>query len=64
MSASSTKQNDRGGVIPSQLEPEGNVRITIRLDQDSVDRIFQIAEASSGGAVYPDAPQRGAPSIP
>src|SRR6185295_11611882 len=42
----------RGRVIPSEPEPEGKVRITIRLDQDIVDRFFQMAEASGGGTGY------------
>ena len=42
----------RGRVVAPEPEPEGKVRITIRLDQDIVDRFFQIAEASGGGAGY------------
>ena len=41
----------RGRVVP-EPEPEGKVRITIRLDQDIVDRFFQMAEASGGGTGY------------
>ena len=36
----------RGRVLPTEPEPEGKVRITIRLDQEIVDRFFQMAEAS------------------
>jgi len=42
----------RGRIVPPEPEPEGKVRITIRLDQDIVDRFFQLAEASGGGAGY------------
>jgi len=42
----------RGRIVPPEPEPEGKVRITIRLDQDIVDRFFQMAEASGGGAGY------------
>ena len=42
----------RGLVVPPELEPEGKVRITIRLDQDIVDRFFQMAEASGGATGY------------
>jgi len=42
----------RGRVVRAEPEPEGKVRITIRLDQDIVDRFFQIAEASGGGTGY------------
>jgi hypothetical protein len=30
----------RGRVLPPEPEPAGNTRITIRLDQDIVDRFF------------------------
>ena len=36
----------RGRVLPPEPEPEGKTRITIRLDQDIVDRFFEIAERS------------------
>jgi len=36
----------RGRVLPPEPEPEGKPRITIRLDQDIVDRFFQMAEES------------------
>jgi uncharacterized protein (DUF4415 family) len=36
----------RGRVLPPEPESEGKTRITIRLDQDIVDRFFQMAEAS------------------
>jgi uncharacterized protein (DUF4415 family) len=42
----------RGRVVSAEPEPEGKVRITIRLDQDIVDRFFQIAEASGGATGY------------
>ena len=36
----------------SDRESEGKVRITIRLDQDIVDRFFHMAEASGGATGY------------
>ena len=42
----------RGRIVPPAPGPEGKVRITIRLDQDVVDRFFQMAEASGGAAGY------------
>jgi len=42
----------RGQVTPPESEPEGKVRITIRLDQDIVDRFFEMAEASGGATGY------------
>ena len=42
----------RGRVVPAEPEPEGKVRITIRLDQDIVDRFMEMAEASGGGTGY------------
>ncbi len=42
----------RGKVVQSEPEPEGKVRITIRLDQDIVDRFLQMAEASGGATGY------------
>jgi uncharacterized protein (DUF4415 family) len=42
----------RGRVVPVEPEPEGKARITIRLDQDILDRFFQIAEASGGATGY------------
>jgi uncharacterized protein (DUF4415 family) len=42
----------RGRVLPPEPEPEGKTRITIRLDQDIVDRFFQMAEESGGAAGY------------
>ena len=42
----------RGRVVAPEPEPEGKVRITIRLDQDIVERFFQMAEASGGGTGY------------
>jgi len=42
----------RGRVVPAEPQPEGKVRITIRLDQDIVDRFFHMAEASGSGTGY------------
>jgi len=42
----------RGRVLPSEPEPEGKTRITIRLDQDIVDRFFRMAEESGGATGY------------
>ena len=42
----------RGRVVAPEPEPEGKTRITIRLDQDIVDRFFQMSEASGGAAGY------------
>lgn len=42
----------RGRVVPAEPEHEGKVRITIRLDQDVVDRFLQMAEASGGATGY------------
>ena len=42
----------RGRVRPPEPEPEGKTRITIRLDQDTVDRFFQMAEQSGGATGY------------
>jgi uncharacterized protein (DUF4415 family) len=42
----------RGRVVSPEPEPEGKVRIAIRLDQDIVDRFLQMAEASGGGTGY------------
>lgn len=42
----------RGRVVPAEPEPEGKVRITIRLDQDILDRFFHMAEASGGTTGY------------
>jgi len=42
----------RGRVLPPDPEPEGKTRITIRLDQDVVDRFFQMAERSGGATGY------------
>lgn len=36
----------RGRVLPAEPEPESKTRITIRLDQDIVDRFLQMAEES------------------
>jgi len=58
----STRQNDErpirfqqrqaGRVLPPEPEPEGKTRITIRLDQDIVDRFLRMAEESGGAAGY------------
>ena len=45
-------KGNRSRVVQPEPEPEGKVRITIRLDQDIVDRFLQLAEASGGGAGY------------
>ncbi len=42
----------RGRVLPPEPDPDSKVRITIRLDQDIVDRFFQMAEASGGTTGY------------
>ena len=42
----------RGRVVPPDPEPEGKTRITIRLDQDIVDRFFEMAERSGGATGY------------
>jgi len=42
----------RGRVVPPESEPEGKIRITIRLDQDIVDRFFEMAEQSGGATGY------------
>jgi uncharacterized protein (DUF4415 family) len=42
----------RGRVLPPEPEPEGKTRITIRLDQDIVDRFFRMAEESGGAMGY------------
>jgi uncharacterized protein (DUF4415 family) len=42
----------RGRVLPPEPEPEGKTRITIRLDQDILDRFFQMAEESGGTTGY------------
>ena len=42
----------RGRVVPPESEPEGKTRITIRLDQDVVDRFFRMAEESGGAIGY------------
>lgn len=42
----------RGRVLPAQPEPEGKTRITIRLDEDIVDRFLELAEQSGGSTGY------------
>jgi uncharacterized protein (DUF4415 family) len=45
-------KGNRGRVLPLGPEPEGKTRLTIRLDQEIVDRFFEIAERSGGSAGY------------
>ena len=42
----------RGRVLAPEPEPEGKTRITIRLDQDLLDRFFEMAEQSGGSIGY------------
>jgi uncharacterized protein (DUF4415 family) len=42
----------RGRVLPPEPETEGKIRITIRLDQDVVDRFFAMAERTGGATGY------------
>jgi uncharacterized protein (DUF4415 family) len=42
----------RGRVVSPEPEPEGKARITIRLDQDILDRFFRLAEESAGTTGY------------
>ena len=42
----------RGRVLPPEPESENKTRITIRLDQDVVDRFFEMAEQSGGVTGY------------
>jgi uncharacterized protein (DUF4415 family) len=42
----------RGRITPSEPEPRGKTRITIRLDEDVVDHFLKEAEASGGAAGY------------
>lgn len=46
------KNGKRGRVRLPEPEPEGKTRITIRLDQDIVDRFLQMAEQSGGETGY------------
>jgi uncharacterized protein (DUF4415 family) len=46
------RKGKRGRVLPPEPEPEGKTRITIRLDQDIVDRFFRMAEESGGTTGY------------
>jgi uncharacterized protein (DUF4415 family) len=46
------RKGRRGKVLPPEPEPEGKTRITIRLDQDIVDRFFRMAEESGGTTGY------------
>lgn len=42
----------RGRVQPPEPEPEGKTRITIRLDEEIVDRFLQLAEQTGGSVGY------------
>jgi uncharacterized protein (DUF4415 family) len=42
----------RGSIVPPEPEPEGKTRITIRLDQDILDRFLMLAERSGGETGY------------
>jgi len=42
----------RGRILPPEPEPEGKTRITIRLDQDIVERFFEMAEQAGGATGY------------
>jgi uncharacterized protein (DUF4415 family) len=42
----------RGRVVEPEPEPGGKTRITIRLDQDIVDRFLRMAETSGGSTGY------------
>lgn len=42
----------RGRVLTPEFVPEGKARITIRLDQDIVDRFFEMSERSGGAMGY------------
>jgi uncharacterized protein (DUF4415 family) len=42
----------RGRLLPAEPEPESKTRITIRLDQDIVDRFLEMAEQSGGTTGY------------
>ncbi|HEY1904379.1 MAG TPA: BrnA antitoxin family protein [Terracidiphilus sp.] len=42
----------RGRVVPTEPEPRGKTRITIRLDEDLVDQFLKEAEASGGKIGY------------
>jgi uncharacterized protein (DUF4415 family) len=42
----------RGRVRAPEPEPEGKTRITIRLDEDIVDRFLHMAEQSGGSTGY------------
>jgi len=42
----------RGRILPAEPESEGKTRITIRLDREIVDRLFEMAEQSGGATGY------------
>jgi uncharacterized protein (DUF4415 family) len=42
----------RGRILPPEPEPEGKTRITIRLDQDILDRFLMLAKRSGGETGY------------
>lgn len=46
------QQRQAGQSSPAEPEPEAKTRITIRLDQDIVDRFFRMAEESGGATGY------------
>ena len=45
-------QGKRGRVLPPEPEPEAKTRITIRLDQDILDRFLAMAERTGGATGY------------
>jgi uncharacterized protein (DUF4415 family) len=45
-------QGKRGRISPSEPEPQGKTRITIRLDDDVVDYFLKEADASGGAKGY------------
>jgi uncharacterized protein (DUF4415 family) len=45
-------QGKRGRIAPSEPEPRGKTRITIRLDEDLVDHFLREADASGGATGY------------
>jgi hypothetical protein len=51
----------RGRILPPEPGPEGKVRITIRLDQDVVDRFLEMADQTGGAARLSDPDQKRAP---
>jgi uncharacterized protein (DUF4415 family) len=45
-------QGKRGRIVPSEPEPLGKTRITIRLDEDLVDYFLKESDASGGAVGY------------